>query len=106
MNIQKMMKQAQQMQQKIADMQTELESREVEGTAGGGMVTVTLTGKGHMVKLAIDDSLVDKEEKDVMEDLIVAAHNDAKNKVEDMFNEEMGKVAGDMNLPAGMKLPF
>ncbi len=106
MNIQKMMKQAQQMQQKITDMQTELEAREIEGTAGGGMVTVTLSGKGHMVKLSLDDSLFDGDEKDMLEDLIIAAHNDAKKKVEDMFSEEMGKVAGGMGLPPGMKMPF
>ena len=106
MNIQKMMKQAQQMQQKIADMQGELEKKEVEGTAGGGMVNVTLTGKGNMVKISLDDSLISVDEKDMLEDLIVAAHNDAKKKVEDMFNSEMGNIAGDMGLPAGMKLPF
>lgn len=106
MNIQKMMKQAQQMQQKIADMQTELEKREVEGAAGGGMVKMTLSGKGAMVKILLDESLLEKSEKEMLEDLIVAAHNDAKKKVDDMFSDEMGKVAGGMGLPAGMKLPF
>lgn len=106
MNIQKMMKQAQQMQQKITDLQGELEKREVEGIAGGGMVKVTLSGKYTMLKLALDDSLLEKSEKEMLEDLIIAAHNDARKKVEDMFSDEMGKVAGGLGLPAGMKLPF
>lgn len=106
MNIQKMMKQAQQMQQKISDLQTELEQREVEGVAGGGMVKVTLSGKGYMSKIALDDSLLEKSEKEMLEDLIIAAHNDARKKVDDMFGDEMGKVTAGMGLPAGMKLPF
>lgn len=106
MNIQKMMKQAQQMQQKITDLQGELEQREVEGVAGGGMVKLTLTGKNTLLKLSLDDSLLDKDEKEMLEDLIIAAHNDAKKKVEDMFAEEMGKVTAGLGLPPGMKLPF
>lgn len=106
MNIQKMMKQAQQMQQKITDLQAELEQREVEGIAGGGMVKLTLSGKNAMLKLSLDDSLIDKDEKEMLEDLIIAAHNDAKKKVEDMFAEEMGKVTSGLGLPPGMKLPF
>ncbi len=104
MNIQKMMKQAQEMQKKIADMQAEMETKETEGTAGGGMVSVTLNGKGAMLKLNVDDSLLEKDEKEVLEDLIIAAFNDAKAKVDDAYNDEMGKVAGGMNLPSGM--PF
>lgn len=106
MNIQKMMKQAQQMQQKIGELQAELETRETEGVSGGGMVKVTLNGKGGMLKISIDPSLIDKEEKEMLEDLIVAAHNDAKGKVESSFNDEMAKVAGGMGLPGGLKLPF
>ncbi len=106
MNIQKMMKQAQQMQQKITDLQNDLEKREVDGAAGGGMVKVTLSGKGAMVKLSLDDSLIEKSEKEMLEDLIIAAHNDAKKKVEEMFSDEMGKVTSGLGLPAGMKLPF
>lgn len=106
MNIQKMMKQAQQMQQKLADMQGELEQREVEGRAGGDMVKVTVTGKGRMVRLDVSKTLIDPEEKEVMEDLIIAAFNDAKDKADAMFNDEMGRIAGGMGLPAGMKLPF
>lgn len=106
MNIQQMMKQAQKMQQKMAEMQKELEGRETEGVAGGGMVKVTLNGKGNMLKLSVDKSLVDPEEKEMMEDLIIAAFNDAKGKVESSFNDEMGKLTGGMGLPADFKLPF
>lgn len=106
MNIQKMMKQAQQMQQKITELQAELELRETEGLSGGGMVKVTLNGKGAMLKLSIAPSLIDKDDKEVLEDLIVAAHNDAKAKVDASFSDEMGKVAGGMGLPGGFKMPF
>ncbi len=106
MNIQQMMKQAQKMQQKIATLQEEMEGREIEGAAGGGMVKMTLTGKGNMVKISIDPSLLVADEKEMLEDLIVAAHNDAKGKVESTFNDEMSKVTGGMGLPADFKLPF
>ncbi len=106
MNLQKMMKQAQQMQEKMQQMQTEMEEKEFEGKSGGGMVTVTLTGKGLMKKIALDESLIDKEEKEMFEDLIVAAHNDAKQKAEDAMSDAMSDLTGGLNLPAGMKLPF
>lgn len=106
MNLQKMMKQAQQMQQKMAEMQAKLEEEESEGSAGGGMVKIVLTGKSEMKKISIDESLLDKEEKDMLEDLIIAAFNDAKKKVEDNVNSKMADITGGMNLPAGMKLPF
>lgn len=106
MNIQKMMKQAQQMQQKIADMQADMEQQEFEGGAGGGMVSVTLNGKGTMLKLAIDDSLIDKDEKDMLEDLIIAAHNEAKKKSEDAMGSAMSDATSGMGLPAGFKMPF
>ncbi len=106
MNIQKMMKQAQQMQTKMQQMQEELEQKEYEGSAGGGLAKVVVSGKGAMKKLELDDSLIDVEEKEVLEDLIVAAFNDAKTKAEDATADEMGKLTSGMNLPAGMKLPF
>ncbi len=106
MNIQKMMKQAQQMQQKIQDVQAEAETKEFQGTSGGAMVTATMNGKGDALKLNVDASLVDAEDKDMMEDLIIAAFNDAKAKSEQMMEQEMSSVTGGMNLPAGMKLPF
>ena len=106
MNIQKMMKQAQQMQQKLNDAQAELAQQEQEGAAGGGLVRIVLNGKTEMRSIAIDDSLLEKSEKEMLEDLIVAAFNDAKSKVEANVNEKMGSIASGMGLPAGMKLPF
>jgi len=106
MNIQKMMKQAQQMQQKIQDLQAKAETKEFEGTSGGGMVKATMNGKGVALKLSVDASLVDAEEKDMMEDLIIAAFNDAKSQSEHMREQEMANVTGGMGLPSGMKLPF
>lgn len=106
MNIQKMMKQAQQMQQKIQDLQAEAETKEFEGTSGGGMVKATMNGKGIALKLSVDASLVDAEEKDMMEDLIIAAFNDAKAHSEQAMEQEMADITGGMGLPGGMKLPF
>ncbi len=105
-NLGNMMKQAQQMQAKMAEMQESLDRVEITGASGGGMVEVTLTGKGEMRKVKIDPTLVDKDEIEVLEDLIAAAHNDAKGKVEARVAEEMSKVTGGLQLPPGMKLPF
>ena len=106
MNIQKMMKQAQEMQNKIASMQAKLEEEESEGSSGGGMVKVLMSGKGLVKKLSIDESLIDKSEKEMLEDLIVAALNDAKNKIESNISDQMSKLTGGLGLPAGLKLPF
>lgn len=106
MNMMKMMKQAQEMQNKLQAMQADMEAREFEGASGGGMVALTITGKGAMVKISIDDSLMDKDEKDMLEDLIVAAHNDAKKKADDAMASAMSDATSGLNLPAGMKLPF
>lgn len=105
-NLGQMMKQAQQMQAKMAELQARLDQVEVTGAAGGGMVQVTLTGKGEIRKIKIDKSLVDPEDVEVLEDLIAAAFNDAKQRVESHVAEEMGKLTGGLNLPPGMKLPF
>jgi DNA-binding YbaB/EbfC family protein len=106
MNIQKMMKQAQEMQAKLGQMQSEMEAREFEGQAGGGAVKITLTGKGAMTKIAVDATLLNPEEKDMLEDLIMAAHRDAKDKGDAALNEAMGSLTGGLKLPPGMKLPF
>ena len=106
MNIQKMMKQAQDMQNKIAAMQAKLEEEENEGSAGGGMVVVRMNGKGLAKKLTIDKSLVDPNDKEMLEDLVVAAFNDAKNKIDANIGEQMAKITGGLGLPPGMKLPF
>ena len=106
MNIQQMMKQAQQMQAKMAEMQEGLGALEISGGAGGGMVTVTLNGKGEMQGLKIDPSLVNSDDVEVLEDLVTAAFNDAKTKVEAHMQEEMSKLTGGLKLPPGMNLPF
>jgi hypothetical protein len=105
-NLGNMMKQAQQMQAKMAEMQERLGDLEVSGQAGGGLVAVTLNGKGEMRGIKIDKSLADPEEVEVLEDLIVAAVNDAKGRVEAQVQEETAKLMGGMQLPPGMKLPF
>lgn len=105
-NLAGLMKQASQMQQKMQDLQARLDAMEVEGEAGAGMVRVTLSGKSEMKRLRIDPKLADPAEMEVMEDLIVAAHADAKRRVEALAAEEMQQVTGGLNLPAGMKLPF
>jgi DNA-binding YbaB/EbfC family protein len=106
MNIQKMLKQAQEMQAKLGSMQAEMEAREFEGTAASGAVKITLTGKGKMTRIALDASVINAEEKDMLEDLILLAHNDAKDKADSALADAMGALTGGMNLPAGMKLPF
>lgn len=105
-NLGKMMKQAQEMQSKMAAMQAELESIELDGAAGGGLVTATLNGKGELRRLKIDPSLVDPSDIEVLEDLVIAAVNDAKRKVEAHAAEEMKKLTGGLSLPPGLDLPF
>jgi DNA-binding YbaB/EbfC family protein len=105
-NLGNMLKEAQKLQSKMAEMQEQLAATEISGSAGGGMVNVTLNGKGETRKVKIDPSLVDPSEVEILEDLLVAAFNDAKAKVETHMQEEMGKLTGGMNLPPGMKLPF
>jgi hypothetical protein len=105
-NIGNMLKQAQQMQTKMAEVQERLAAMEVEGTAGAGLVTVTMSGKNDIKKVKIDPSLIDPTEAEVLEDLIVAAASDAKTKVDETMQEEMAKLTGGMQLPPGMKLPF
>ena len=105
-NLNDMMKQVQAMQSKMADMQAKLEAATVTGQSGGGMVKITMSGKGAMTALAIDPSLLKADEKEILEDLIIAAHADAKAKSEAMMAEEMKAVTGGLPLPPGMKLPF
>lgn len=105
-NIGALMKQAKEMQAKMETMQAEMESAEIDGQSGGGMVKVTVNGKGQMRALKIDPALVDPAETEVMEDLIVAAVNDAIGKVEEQKAEQMKEMTGGMPLPGGMKLPF
>ncbi len=105
-NIAGMMKEASKMQERMAEMQAKLETMTVAGQSGGGMVVVTLGGKGEMRCVKLDPKLADPGEVEMLEDLIVAAHTDAKRKLDAMMAEEMAKVTGGMQLPAGLKLPF
>jgi DNA-binding YbaB/EbfC family protein len=99
-----MMKQAAQLQSKMQELQAELDQINVEGTAGGGMVTVTLTAKGDMKGAKIDDSLMKPGESEILEDLLVAAHADARRKAEAVMQEKMKAVTGGLPLPPGLKL--
>ena len=99
-----MMKQAAQLQTKMQELQAELDRIEVEGTAGGGMVTVRLTGKGELKGITADPSLYKPEEKDIFEDLIVAAHADARRKSEELLQDKMKSLTGGLPLPPGLKL--
>lgn len=101
-----MMKQAQEMQAKMAEIQKTLESHEVTGSSGAGMVQVTVNGRGEARRVKIDPKLADPAEVEMLEDLIVAAVNDAKAKVDAYIAEEMAKVAGGLGLPPGLSLPF
>ena len=105
-NINQMMKQAQQLQTQMADMQQKLQQVEMSGMSGGGMVTISINGKGEMKSIKIDPALANAEEVDILEDLIIAAFNDAKAKIDNHTAEEMSKVTGGLNLPGGLKLPF
>jgi DNA-binding YbaB/EbfC family protein len=99
-----LMKQAAELKSKMESMQAELDQIEVTGTSGGGLVSVTLSGKGEMKSVKIDDSLIKPSEKEIVEDLIVAAHADARRKAEALLQEKMKDVTGGLPLPPGMKL--
>ena len=104
MNIMDMMKQAQQLQAKVAELQAELETTQVEGLSGGGLVKVTLNGKGALARMSIDPSLMKPGDAEILEDLIVAAHHDAKQKVEQAMAGKMKELSGGLPLPPGLKL--
>jgi len=101
-----LMSKAKEMQSKMAEMQAEIETITADGTAGGGMVTVTLSGKGTMAGLKIDPSMFSEDDVEILEDLIIAAHNDAKSKIEVLIAEKSKDLTSGLPLPPGMKLPF
>ncbi|WP_185984722.1 YbaB/EbfC family nucleoid-associated protein [Aureimonas mangrovi] len=101
-----MMKQAKAMQEKMQGLQAEIAEITAEGQSGGGVVTVTLKGQGELVSLSIDPSLLKAEEKDIVEDLVVAAHADAKKKLDTTIAEKTQELTAGLQLPGGMKLPF
>jgi DNA-binding YbaB/EbfC family protein len=105
-NLGNLMKQAQQMQAKMAEMQEKLAAMELSGSAGGGMVNATVNGKGEVKRVKIDKSIVDPNDVEMLEDLVVAAINDARGKIEAAAAAEMQKITGGLDLPGGFKLPF
>lgn len=106
MKLNNLMKQAQEMQAKLEKVKDDLEHEIVEGVSGGGMVKITATAKGSVKNISIDPSLCKEDEKEILEDLLIAAFNDAKIKGEEKSQEKMADITGGMNLPGGMKLPF
>ena len=105
-NFKDMMKKAQEMQKKMQEIQDSLSNLEVEGTSGGGIVKIIMNCKNEVKKIDIDPSIIKIDEKEVMEDLIIAALNDAKSKAEEKSQEEMKKLTGGLGLPPRMKMPF
>lgn len=105
-NLSSMLKEAQKLQGKMTEMQQQLAEMQILGSSGGGMVNVTLNGRGEMQAIKIDKSLMEPDDIEVLEDLVVAATNDARAKVDAKMQEEMGKMTGGLPLPPGMKLPF
>jgi len=99
-----LMKQATEFKSKMEEMQAELERLEIEGTAGGGLVVIQLSGKGDLRGARIDESLLKPDQKEIVEDLIVAAHADARRKLEVMLQEKMQALTGGLPLPSGLKL--
>ena len=105
-NIGQLMKQAQQFQEKVDELQKKMEHVTVEGNAGGGLVKATVTGKGILKNITINPTLMLPDEREMLEDLIVAAVNDARHKADTQMSEEMTKLTGGMQLPSGFKMPF
>jgi DNA-binding YbaB/EbfC family protein len=105
-DISQIMRQAQQMQAKINEAQKKLEAMEVEGSAGGGMVKMRITGKSALLSISIDPSLMVADEREILEDLIKAAHDDARRKLDDAQNEEMKGLSGGLGILPGFKMPF
>ena len=101
-----LMGKAREMQQKMEELQQEVAAMEIEGVSGGGLVSVMLTGKGEMKSLKIDPSLFSEDQVEILEDLILAAHNEAKGKAEAAIQEKTGALTAGLPLPPGMKLPF
>ena len=105
-NFNQFMKQAQSMQAKMQEMQEQLEAAEFEGKSGGGMVVLKISGKGDLKSINIDKSVINSDDKEMLEDLIVAAYNDGKTKADAASQDSMSGALGGMSLPPGFKLPF
>ena len=105
-NFDNMMKQAQELQNKMSEAQKKVEQLEAEGSSGGGLIKIIIDGKNLVKSVHIDDSLINSEDKEILEDLIVAAFNDAKEKIQKKISDEMSSITGGIKLPPGIKLPF
>jgi DNA-binding YbaB/EbfC family protein len=105
-NFNAMLKQAQAMQNKLVEAQKKIEEHSIDGSAAGGMVKVCVSGKGALKSIKIDPSLLTPQDVEVLEDLIVAAYRDAKEKADSYSEHELSSLTGDMPLPGGFKLPF
>ena len=105
-NMSQIMKQAKAMQEKMAEMQKKIEETEIEGSSGGGAVKIVMNGKHEVKNLFIDPSIVNSDEKEVLEDLIIAALNDVNKKIAENTYDQLGSISGGMGLPPGLKLPF
>ena len=105
-NFNNMIKQAQDLQKKMAEAQEKVETLEAEGISGGGIVKITINGKNNVTSVNIDETAIDKNEKEILEDLIVAAFNDARDNIQRKIADEMSSLTGGIKLPPGMKLPF
>ena len=105
-NMSQLMKQAKAMQEKMAEVQKKIEETEIEGSSGGGVVKIVMNGKHEVKNLFIDPSIVNSDEKEVLEDLIIAALNDVNKKIAENTNDQLGSISGGMGLPPGLKLPF
>ena len=105
-NFNNMIKQAQDLQKKMAEAQEKVETLEAERISGGGIVKITINGKNNVTSVNIDETAIDKNEKEILEDLIVAAFNDARDKIQRKIADEMSSLTGGIKLPPGMKLPF
>ena len=105
-NFNNMIKQAQDLQKKMAEAQEKVETLEAEGISGGGIVKITINGKNNVTSVNIDETAIDKNEKEILEDLIVASFNDSRDKIQRKIADEMSSLTGGIKLPPGMKLPF
>ena len=106
MNFNNMMKQAQDLQKKMAEAQKKVESLEAEGTSGGGLIKIIIDGKNKVKSVKIDESLISKDDIEILEDLILAAFNDGKEKIQKKITDEMSSITGGLQLPPGFKMPF
>ena len=106
MNFNNMMKQAQDLQKKMADAQKKVESLEAEGTSGGGLIKIIIDGKNNVKSVKIDEALISKDDIEILEDLILAAFNDGKEKIQKKISDEMSSITGGLQLPPGFKMPF